>query len=284
MLSILIRDDSQQTGQILEGLAKKFTGGSADLPDLSRWHAMQNWLEWAAGREVVIPYASYLAHNTSTRAVRMRRDFEKLLCLLQVIAILYQCQREKDEHGRIIATAEDYAIVYDLVYDTLNEASEASVPPTVRGIVRAAEKLLAGKLENVSVSYHQLEEVLHLDNSAVSRRVKSAINLGYLENLEDKKGKPARIILGEKMPDDVAVLPHPDEIKKYLDLPPDISATVQHPTKSTVVIDLQDEVDKYLDAPYEVDTDRPCPVCHQLAWRERPDEAGGGYYCSCCHP
>ena len=40
-----------------------------------------------------------------------------------------------------------------------------------------------------------------------SRRVRVAIDGGYLRNLKDKRGRPAWIALGDPLPDDVPILP-----------------------------------------------------------------------------
>ena len=55
--------------------------------------------------------------------------------------------------------------------------------------------------------------------SSASRRAKDAIKRGYLNNLEDKRGRPARLVLGDPLPDDVEVLPTPENLKaKYCTL------------------------------------------------------------------
>ena len=48
---------------------------------------------------------------------------------------------------------------------------------------------------------------LGLDKSAAARRIATAVQLGYLRNLEDRKGRPARLILGEPLPESVSILP-----------------------------------------------------------------------------
>jgi hypothetical protein len=59
---------------------------------------------------------------------------------------------------------------------------------------------------------NQVAEVLHLDGSTVSRRVAVARSLGYLRNEETRRGMPAKLVIGDKMPADVEVLPHPDRL------------------------------------------------------------------------
>lgn len=65
------------------------------------------------------------------------------------------------------------------------------------------------------ISYLQLAEELGLDKSAANRRGHRAIELGYVKNLEDKKGKPARLQLGDLLPDETDLLPNRDDLANW---------------------------------------------------------------------
>jgi IS5 family transposase len=58
-----------------------------------------------------------------------------------------------------------------------------------------------------------LAEELELDKSAVWRRVRSAIDRGYLENQEDRKGRPAKLVVADALPDDIEILPPPERLQ-----------------------------------------------------------------------
>jgi hypothetical protein len=60
---------------------------------------------------------------------------------------------------------------------------------------------------NAEVSVTDLAGALALDKSAASRRVSTAVQLGYLRNLEERKGRPARLCLGDTMPATPTILP-----------------------------------------------------------------------------
>jgi hypothetical protein len=47
---------------------------------------------------------------------------------------------------------------------------------------------------------------------AASRRVWGATDRGYLVNLETRRGRPARIVLGDLIPEMVKLLPEPGEL------------------------------------------------------------------------
>ena len=157
-------------------------------------------------REVAIPYGTALAREIKPRAVRLRRDFRLLLTLIQAHALLHQVTRERDERGRIIATLEDYAIVRKLVHDLIADQIESVVPKTVRETVLAVRDL-AGTSETTTA---RVASALKLDRSTASRRVRAATARGFIKNLETKRGQPARLVLGDPLPTDEAVLPEAD--------------------------------------------------------------------------
>ena len=49
-------------------------------------------------------------------------------------------------------------------------------------------------------------------------------------------------------------------------------------------VDLAEVVERELNSPASPDANRPCFACGLLAWRERPPDRGGGWYCGECHP
>src|SRR5262249_58738048 len=65
---------------------------------------------------------------------------------------------------------------------------------------------------STEVSQTQLRKALHLDRAVISRRVAAALDAGFLRNLEDRKGRPARLVLGDELPADSDVLPAPDKL------------------------------------------------------------------------
>lgn len=219
LLSIPATDTREQTKRILRALAT-----SRDIAiDVDEWTALQRWLAHGEHR-VEVPYAATLADLVPPIAVRLRRDFGLLLSLIRTHAILHQASRQRDAGGRIIATIDDYAAVHELVADMLASGIEASVPPSVRATVTAVKGLVApstGSLTNrlpddttKTVNVAAIAKALDLDKSAASRRVKVATDAGYLVNLEDKRGKPARITTGDPLPVDQVLLPSPEHLRE----------------------------------------------------------------------
>jgi hypothetical protein len=59
----------------------------------------------------------------------------------------------------------------------------------------------------------ELARELKLDRSAVSRRVRNAKDRGYLRDLEENLRKPSRLVLGDDLPDDLHILPKPEDVR-----------------------------------------------------------------------
>ncbi len=208
MLSVTVRDDVKQTRDVLGALADRTNGSAPATPDFSSWHALQTWLELAGVRAVSIPYAHALAKECDARAVRLRRDFGAVLNLISAHAILHQETRQRD-NGRIVAALEDYRVIYDLVSDVISEGVKASVSKNVRETVEAVE-LLYNSLQPLTIN--RLAKHLGLDHSAVSRRVRVAIDGGYIVNEETRAKQPAKLSIGDPLPAQESVLPTPDKL------------------------------------------------------------------------
>src|SRR5215211_2992207 len=206
-LSLTVTDTREQTRRVFRALAD----GRTEEPDRGRWYALQTWPESGEHR-VSIPYAALLAEKMDDVAVRLRRDFSVILSLIKAHAILHQATRERDAQGRIVATLADYSRIRELVSGLIAEGVEATVPKTVRQTVNAVEKIIRQSDEDWTTN-KALSEELDIDKAAASRRVRTAIGRGYLKNLEDRKGHPARIVLAESMPEDQEILPTPEELE-----------------------------------------------------------------------
>jgi len=204
LLSLVVKDTREQTSAILLTLARDNETETAI--QFGRWQAFQQWLP-AGERRVVVPFADTLANLVPPIAVRLRRDFRLLLTLIEAHALLHRELRARDARGRIVAIRDDYATVRELVADLFAEGVEATVKPETREVVAIVKAL--GKDE---VSVTEIAKALSLDKGAASRRVSDATAHGYLVNAETRKGRPARICLGDPLPSGIEILPHPDRL------------------------------------------------------------------------
>jgi hypothetical protein len=208
MVSITVSDSAGQTQAVLRSLAQE--RGAVPVIDLDAWRALQVWIG-AGDNQVVISFAATLAELIPPVAVRLRRDFGAVLNFVRAHALLHQATRARSSGGAVVATIGDYAAVRDLIGDIVAEGVEATVPPRVRETVDAVRRLADGS--NGGVPLSTLAAALGLDKSAASRRVREAVQRGYLLNQEDRKGRPARLVIGDPMSEELGILPAPDLVK-----------------------------------------------------------------------
>jgi hypothetical protein len=227
ILSLGVVDSPEQTAAVMRVLGTRAAGGGkADDGEQPNWVAFQRWLALGETR-VVVPFGRTLAENVPPVAVRLRRDFGMLVALISAHALLHRSTRAADKQGRVVATIADYAAIYDLVANLFAEGLEATVRPVVRETVEAVRAMGQPELSLIA-----LARKLKLDKNTVHNRVKKAIASGFLANNETKRGRPARIVLGDPLPAERQILPAPKPPQKHcltgtpLKTPP----TLQHPT------------------------------------------------------
>lgn len=206
LISLAVSDTQEQTRDVLLAMADE----DREKPDMGPWHDLQRWLE-AAEHRVTIPYATDLAALIPPVAVRLRRDFATVLTFVRTHAMLHQANRGRDARRRIVASLDDYASVRELIADLVSEGVDAVVPATVRETVETVERLSAEPSGNLTVS--AVAAALNLDKSAALRRVRAATDRGYLKNLENRKGRPARLASADPLPEDVEILPAREKLR-----------------------------------------------------------------------
>jgi hypothetical protein len=102
MLAPEIDDSAEQTARVIQKIAEVEGYGREPAPaDFTPWHDFQRWL--AAGEcRVHIPFARTLGKLiTSTRSVRLRRDFPQLLRAIQAHALIHREHRKRNEDGAL---------------------------------------------------------------------------------------------------------------------------------------------------------------------------------------
>ncbi len=204
ILSIPIDDTAEQTKQVLLKIAEDTDGA-----DYRAWQSLQHLLE-TGNRRVVIPFAKEIAGLTLPAGVRIRRDFGTVLSLIKAHALLHQMSRETDNDDRIVATVRDYDIVWGLVDGLISGGVGLTIPKTVRETV----DVVSGA--DTELTIKKVAAALELDPSATWRRVRKAIKLGYLQNLEERPRQPAKLILGDPMSEDTGVLPSAERLQQTL--------------------------------------------------------------------
>ena len=229
LLSLTVADTREQTRQVLAAIARE----NPRSTDIGPWHALQEWLASPqAERRVTIPYAATLAELVPPVAVRLRRDFGAVLALIRAHTILHQATRKRDEQGRLVSTLDDYEAVRELVEDLVSEGIDATISKTIKETVTVVSRLHEDA-DGEPVSLTAVATELGLDKSAASRRVRRATEQGHLRNLEDRRGKPARLVPGDPLPNDLRVPPTAEDLQalhRCITDAPEIPSTPQPQT------------------------------------------------------
>ena len=96
-----------------------------------------------------------------------------------------------------------YLAVRELVANLMSDAVGTTVKATVRQTVEAIRQLATPE----GVTVKQLADHLQLERSAAQYRVQAARDGGFIVNIEDRRGMPARYALDNPLPAEVALLP-----------------------------------------------------------------------------
>ena len=224
--SVSIDESEAQTTGVLGSVAGRYNSHGPE-PDLEPWRQAQEWLGLAEATEANIEFSHWLAGRMPARPLRIRRDFGRLLELIQASAVLHQAQREIGDDGRVIARVQDYANAYALVADVF-KATQEGVTKRTREILGMLQELydekvaggdgaarqasLTGSLSEVGVSYEELAKRAKIGKPNISRHIAAATELGLVENLETRKGAPARLRPHLELLAPGTALPPPEEL------------------------------------------------------------------------
>jgi hypothetical protein len=183
---ILFHTDEQpkQTRKILTKLAAGYGRATIQADTdliIQRHHALQRMLKQMPA---VIPYADRLGELFTSERVEVRRAFPQLMSMVQAIVLLYQRQRKLDDHGQLIAAADDYQLARHLLHEPM-------------------ARLLGGKLSEPALRFYNRLSTWAMDSfttsdakqhetnskSAVYSWIMELYDAGYLAMVEASRGR-----------------------------------------------------------------------------------------------
>jgi DNA primase len=139
VLPIYIDESEEQTERITRSILRCAAGEAPDDEESTRlrqrWHDAIRLLEQ---QDVVITYAKRI--RIPRTPLRVRRDANRLMDVIRVVAWLYQHQRARDARGRIVAEESDFHTAMRLVSGSLNQAWQ-SLTPSESKMLDAIRKL-----------------------------------------------------------------------------------------------------------------------------------------------
>jgi len=229
-LEVQTTDTAAHSRAVIVGTAARYSGAAPVAPDPAPWHALQRWLRDGGERRVAVPYAGALAEFVPINAIRVRRDFAKLLTLITAAAVLHQRRRARDARGRIVATTDDYETVRDLTADAYAAAQDAGVRPVHRATLEALRAACSERgwpaREAAGVGHNELAKRLAVDKGTLTSRMRVLLREGYAVNLNagpggrPARGRPACYVPGDDLPEQASQLPPREAIEARLSAVP----------------------------------------------------------------
>ena len=175
---------------------------------------------------VVIPFADHI--RFPTQWLRIRRDHERFLCLIEIVAFLHQHQRaaQKTAEGveYIEATAEDYATAYGLAQSVFAQSVHDITQPG-RELYEQIKRMVARDLKELDIhqkdywfTRRDIREFTKLPDHQIKRTIRQLEDLEYLDVRRSATGGSFRYRLPSKsaVPAVFDGLTTPEELQKHL--------------------------------------------------------------------
>jgi hypothetical protein len=118
----------------------------------------------------MIPFAPVIAEQFPDRKPRARRDVKRTFNLIRACAVLHQRGRQRDEEGRLVATPEDYRMVYPIVQAVLGPSMSGLTEKAM--LIAALHGELAGDADKGWVSRAELQKEAHTRSVACEKTVR----------------------------------------------------------------------------------------------------------------
>ena len=148
--------------------------------------------------KVIIPFVELIEFPAAW--LRGRRDNDRFLSLIEGIAFLHQCQRQRSAAPDdaaieyIEATADDYAAAYDLAHVVFAQAGSDVPKPTADFLAqveawaqRTADET-GQKLEELTFTRRQVREAVRLPDHLIKRHMREIEDLEYIEVRRAQQG------------------------------------------------------------------------------------------------
>jgi hypothetical protein len=208
ILSLHSDSSDAQTAAVVESILLGATGAPG-RPDLGPWHELDRWLRDGL-HEVDLPWAPALATFGLTGPTRLRRDISNLLALARAHALLHRATRELDPRGRIVSTIDDYAVVRQILSDSLAVATDRAVRPGTREIVEAVAALKANGADRISLS--AASRAAGRSKSTTNTDVHDALERGYLIDHSPTSSQAFNLDVGDPLPEQDDLLPNAEDL------------------------------------------------------------------------
>ena len=199
----LYMDESEeQTRRIQHQQRKQRLFCEEDLDNMAeeirqRHHNAQRMLK---SQKVFIPYADKI--QFPSQWLRTRRDNERFLCLIEVLAFLHQYQRQRGEtdSGKpyVLANLDDYKMAYELAQEifasTLHELTR-DARALFEMVLEWAKSKESKSPQSLIFGYKDLRPVTNFANHRLRRTMAELVEMEYMLQTQCQNGLPAQFRL-----------------------------------------------------------------------------------------
>jgi len=182
---------AKQTARIMsrQRAARTLSGLSEDHRKEKTLRVHRNAQRLLRAVSVVIPFADHI--RFPTHWLRIRRDHERFLCLLEIVAFLHQHQRSVNRTGDgaeyIEATVEDYAIAYGLAQSVFAQSVHDLTQPG-RELHERIRRMVEGDIKELDIAQKDywftrrtVREYTKLPDHQIKRTIRQLEDLEYLD-------------------------------------------------------------------------------------------------------
>lgn len=148
-LLIELADSPDRTDVVLDLMGEAYSGQSDQREiDLIAETHREIHRRLPRGAAVNVPFAPVLARLLPRESITVLRAFRTIVSLIKASAVLHGHHRELDDEGRIVATVDDYRVVYEVAGEFISQSMSAARLPSpvqdwVHGLIeRIAEEAL----------------------------------------------------------------------------------------------------------------------------------------------
>ncbi len=218
----------KQTARILARQRQARTASALDADErrarVTRQH--RNAQRLLRPLSVVIPFAEHICFPTQW--LRIRRDHERFLCLIEIVAFLHQHQRTAGKTAEgleyLEATAEDYATAYGLAQSVFAQSVHDLTQPG-RELHEQIKRMVERDLDKLDLAQkdhwftrRDIREFTKLPDHQIKRTVRQLEDLEYLDVRRSATGGSFRYRLPSKSaaPALFDGLTTPEELQKHL--------------------------------------------------------------------
>lgn len=222
-------ETEKQTARVLAVTNAKYTGAELAEKPHSSFINLQKLIR---PYRVLIPFAEELGNRFPKKPIRVRRDYTKLMSLIENVALLHQNQRQLKTIGgeeRVVATLADYYVAKVLFEEVLMRTIYEMHPKTEELLDTA--KLVVDKevSESGQFTVRTLAKEIGWDDDTVRNWLKPAVRKGFAEVVVESKGPKAAVYkLSDKPIEHAVVMPSAEEL---YEINPDWlnETTIYHP-------------------------------------------------------